>query len=279
MDVVVRFLLDGPFAVFDLETTGVDVETDRIVTACVGLLQPRPNGEPWGQQIESHIVSVDDDIPPEATKVHGITTAWARANGQPPDEVVFKIVHRLASHLRANNPLVGMNLAFDLSMLDRECRRSGHTTLDVLVDGPVEPVVDVYVIDKWLDPYRTGGRKLTDLIRFYNVRHEGAHDSTGDALAAGRVAYRMALLAQSGHAVVKEIFQSLGRRRPEEIADRASMLADMTPRQLHQNQISWRPEQMESLREYLIGKGERNPDCDPHWPIKPYKAPEEVNQG
>lgn len=274
-----RFLLNAPFAVFDVESTGVDVESDRIVTACVGLLQPRPDGTPWGQQIESHIVSVDDDIPPEATKVHGITTAWARANGQPPDEVVFNITHRLASHLRANNPLVGMNLVYDLTMLDRECRRNNLASIDMLAKAPIEPVVDIYVIDKWLDPYRSGGRKLTDLIRFYNVKHEGAHDSTGDALAAGRVAYRMALLAQSGHAVVKEIFQSLGRRRPEEIADRAVMLADMTPRQLHQNQIGWRAEQMESLREYLIGKGERNPDCDPHWPVKPYTVDEEVKQG
>lgn len=275
-----RFLLDAPFAVFDLETTGVNVETDRIVTGCVGLLWPGPPGEPWRQQIESHLAAVDN-IPAEATTVHGITTAFAQANGKPPTEVIFNITHRLTTHLRAGAPLIGTNISYDLTILDRECRRHSVPRIDDLGGGClIEPVIDVYVLDKWLDPYRSGGRKLTDLIDWYGVRHEGAHDSTADALAAGRVAYRMAQAARSDHVALTQFFRGHGRKRPEEIADRFAMLDQMNPATLHANQVRWRAEQQASLREYLNRMrraGDPPPDCDPHWPVRPFNT-EEVNQ-
>ena len=70
--------------VFDLETTGIDVETDRIVTAHVGLLDAS------GTVIRARdwIADPGIEIPAGATAVHGITTARARAEGRPAAEVI-----------------------------------------------------------------------------------------------------------------------------------------------------------------------------------------------
>jgi DNA polymerase III subunit epsilon len=267
----VRFLLNQPFGTFDLETTGVDVETARIVTACHALLQP---AEPvWRQRIDSWLVAVEEDIPAEATAVHGITTAWAQEHGDPPEKVVGSIIDRINETLQAGFPVVVMNGAYDFTVLDREARRFDHWASDTPGDFHV---VDVYVIDKWLDPYRPGGRKLEQLCGWYQVTHGGAHDSTSDALAAARVAYRIARWCQrvrtdqADRAAFVEFLRSHDRGQPQEIVDKLLMLGDMGARQLHQNQVRWRREQQVSLRKYLVRKGEPNPDCDPHWPVKPY---------
>ncbi|MFT4305347.1 MAG: 3'-5' exonuclease, partial [Microbacterium sp.] len=77
--------------VFDLETTGVDVVHDRIVTAHVGLLSA-----------DGTVIRRDDwladpgvEIPAAATAVHGVTTAQARADGRPAHEVVAEVVAAL----------------------------------------------------------------------------------------------------------------------------------------------------------------------------------------
>ena len=61
---------------FDLETTGVDVTTDRIVTAHVGLLGP----DGVALRSQSWLADPGVEIPEGATAVHGITTAHARAH-------------------------------------------------------------------------------------------------------------------------------------------------------------------------------------------------------
>ena len=267
-----RFLLTQPFGTFDLETTGVDVENARIVTACHALLRP---AEPvWQQRIDSWLVAVEEDIPAEATAVHGITTEFAQDHGDPAEKVVSAIIDRIAETLAAGFPIVTMNGAYDFTILEREARRFGYWTGDT--PGDFHPIVDVYVIDKWLDPYRPGSRKLEVLCAWYGASHAGAHDSTADALATARVAYRIASWCdrvradQSTRDRFTEFLRSRDRGQPQEIVDRLVMLGDMNARQLHDNQIRWRREQQDSLRKYLVRKGEKNPDCDPHWPVKPH---------
>ena len=70
--------------------------------------------------------------------------------------------------------------------LDAELRRHGHPPL------VVGPVIDPLVLDRALDRYRRGSRKLTAACAHYGVRLDGAHDATFDALAAARVAWRIA---------------------------------------------------------------------------------------
>ena len=74
--------------VFDLETTGIDVETSRVVSAAIGVLGESGNlVEQWNWLADPGV-----EIPEQASAVHGITTARARAEGRPAKEVIAEII-------------------------------------------------------------------------------------------------------------------------------------------------------------------------------------------
>lgn len=265
--------LAGPFLAFDTETSGIDVENDRIVTACTALLrQATPN---WTQDITSHLIAVDIDIPEEATAVHGITTKHARDHGRPAAEVLDLVAGDLARAMLARIPIVGANLAYDFTILDRELRRHNLPTVEERLDRLIAPVLDVYVLDKHLDPFRKGKRNLGALCEHYGVLHVGAHDSTGDALAAARVAYRMGLLAQTEPTDYDEDqpapFPALARLLGHgQVALLYRELAAMSLDQLHAAQIGWRKTQCASLRAYFDQRGTKHDGIPGDWPLIPY---------
>lgn len=173
---------------FDTETTGLNLESDRIVTACVAVIDPGR-----APQVTSWLINPGVPIPVEATAIHGITDERVAEDGEKPPVALGQIAGLLAAFLTLGVPVVGMNLAYDLTLLDRDCRRHGvDTVTDLLCGKPLAPVVDVLVLDKAVDRYRRGRRTLTALCQTYGVRTDGAHDSTHDALAAARVAWKIA---------------------------------------------------------------------------------------
>ncbi|GLU46312.1 exonuclease domain-containing protein [Nocardiopsis ansamitocini] len=201
----------------DTETTGVDTDSDRIVTAAL----LRVNGTTGGVEELSWLIDPGIDIPEEATQIHGITTEHARAHGRPAAEAVGEIVAALASVAAADTPVVAYNAAFDLTLLDREARRHGHQ-----VDLTGLRVIDPMVLDKQADPYRRGGRKLVDVCAHHGVVFTGAaHGATADALAAARLAWKL--------------------------AHTTPHLAAMDLEDLHTAQKHWRAHQAASLEEYL----------------------------
>ena len=133
------------------------------------------------------IVDPGVEIPAEATAIHGITTEYAREHGENVDKAAAGIVVALQAAWAAGMPVVGYNIAYDLTVLDRALYRAG---LDGI--GEIGPVIDPLVIDRSVDRYRRGKRTLTAACQHYDVRLDGAHDSTQDALAAARVAWRIA---------------------------------------------------------------------------------------
>jgi len=60
--------LEKPIVFFDLETTGVNIATDRIVE--ISILKVFPNGN---KESKTWLVNPEIEIPQEATDVHGIT--------------------------------------------------------------------------------------------------------------------------------------------------------------------------------------------------------------
>lgn len=220
-------------AVFDLETTGVDVETDRVVTAHVGLL------DAGGTEIAARDWLADPGIPiPDgATAVHGVTTERARALGRPAAEVVEQVTAALRSLLAQGVPVVAYNAAYDFSLLAHEARRHGVVPLE----NPA-PVVDPLVIDKAYDRYRPGKRTLQVVADHYAVPLDDAHEAAADAVAAGRVA------------------QALARR----------FVLPETLTELHDRQIGWARSQAASLTEYFIRVGRLDPEdeIDGTWPVR-----------
>ncbi|MCM3778919.1 3'-5' exonuclease [Microbacterium hydrocarbonoxydans] len=224
--------------VFDLETTGVDVEHDRIVTAHVGLLDDR------GVEIAARNWMADPGIPiPDgATAVHGITTAHAQTHGRPALEVVTQVSSALASLLSQGVPIVAYNASYDFSLLAHEARRHGIPVLE----SP-SPVIDPLVIDKAYDRYRPGKRTLQVVAAHYAVPLEDAHDASADAVAAGRIA------------------QALARQ----------FVLPVTLSELHERQIGWARAQAASLTDYFIRIGRIDPEdtIDGSWPVRPRRAP------
>lgn len=240
----------GAMAPFDREATAADPEVARLVTATVAEVSPDLE-----TRIVEHLVAVEDDIPAEATGVHGITTEHARANGKPLPEVAEAVAAHLFDLLGRGVPVVGMNLSYDITLLDRELRRCGLTTIDPL-GGQVAPLIDVFVIDKAVDRYRKGGRKLTDLCAFYGVRLDTAHDATFDALGAARVAYKMckrAEMALADPSAVMDLYADRPRQA-QHIVRAFQALGRMSLTELHQAQAGWYAEQSESLRSFWFRK-------------------------
>lgn len=219
--------------VFDLETTGVDVAADRVVTAHVGVLDAR------GREIAARNWLADPGVPiPEgATAVHGITATHARAHGRPAPEVVEQIIRALRSLFAQGVPVVAYNASYDFSLLDAEARRHGIEPLD----SP-GPVIDPLVIDKAYDRYRPGKRTLEVVAAHYAVALDDAHEAAADAVAAGRVA----------QALAREF------RLPE------------TASELHTRQIGWARAQAASLTEYFVQIGRIEPEerIDGRWPVR-----------
>ncbi|WP_435744694.1 3'-5' exonuclease [Microbacterium sp. PMB16] len=221
-------------AVFDLETTGVDVTTDRVVSAHVGVL----DAHGWEIAARSWVADPGIPIPEGATAVHGITTEYARANGSPAREVVAEVTSALRSLLGQGVPVVAYNASYDFSLLAHEATRHG---VEPLVDP--SPVIDPFVIDKAYDRYRRGKRTLEVVAEHYAVPLEGAHEASADAIAAGRVA------------------QALARQ--------FSLPPTLT--ELHTRQIGWARSQAASLTEYFISVGRLEPEqkLDGSWPVRP----------
>ncbi|MEW9515207.1 exonuclease domain-containing protein [Streptomyces tubercidicus] len=227
---------------FDLETTGTDIEQDRIVTAA--LLRLEGDGRPVAKR--SWLIDPGVPIPDEAAAIHGISTAYVREHGRPPATAVAEITEALADALRAEIPLVVMNARYDLSLLDRECRRHGLPTLTERLGHAPAPVIDPLVLDKHVDRYRKGKRALQALCGHYGVRLDGAHEAGADATAAAGVARR------------------IGEKYPA--------VAIPSPRALHDLQEQAAAEQAASFQAYLRRSGDPRAIVEPAWPLIPYQA-------
>ncbi|HET8928707.1 MAG TPA: 3'-5' exonuclease [Microbacterium sp.] len=221
--------------VFDLETTGVDVSRDRIVTAHVGVLDAA------GTALRARDWLADPGVPiPEgAAAIHGITTARAREHGRPAAAVVSEVTAALRELFDAGIPVVAYNAPYDFSLLKYEALRHGVSP----IVAP-SPVIDPLVVDKAYDRWRRGKRTLTVVAEHYAVRLDGAHQASADAIAAGRVA--------------------------QALAERFAPWLPPTLEELHTRQIGWARAQAASLTEYFVRIGRIDPDdtVDGSWPIR-----------
>ncbi|NEB78733.1 3'-5' exonuclease [Streptomyces sp. SID14478] len=230
---------EGPLAAFDTETTGVDVESDRIVSAAI-VVQDAPGTRP---RVTRWLVNPGVPVPPGATDVHGLTDEHLQRNGRWPAPVMEEIGRELADQVASGRPLVIMNAPFDLTMLDRELKRHRASSLTRYLDSAPLCVLDPRVLDKHLDRYRKGRRTLTDLCAHYEVELAEAHDAAADALAA------------------LDVVRAVGRRF-------ATRLERLSAAELHSLQAVWHAGQARGLQAWFARSG--TPEAvDPAWPLRP----------
>jgi DNA polymerase III subunit epsilon len=171
-------------AVFDLETTGLDLKEARIVTACAVAIDEQ--GKVAGSNKE-WLADPGIEIPEAASNVHGVTTELARSQGRNSAEVISEILETLRGFFAQGTPVVAYNAPYDFTILHFEALRNG---LEPLLDP--QPIIDPLVIDKFVDTYRSGKRTLQAAASIYGVELSDAHNATADAVAAGKVAQAMA---------------------------------------------------------------------------------------
>ena len=248
---------EGRMVMFDLETTGVDPHRDRIITAAVIAHTPcQPLAKfAW-------LVNPGIPIPEAAAAIHGITDA-AAATGADPQAAVPEIARALLAASADGIPIIGHNVTFDLTMLWAELYRHGSPLADRM--HLIRPVIDTMILDKWADPWRPkqptarrkdpatcGSRKLVDTCRVYGITltEQDAHGAEADALAAGRLAWAIAV------------------RKPG---------LQMPAMELHAWQVEEKQRQAESFAAWLVKQGKRD-DVAREWPIQHPPAGWEPNQ-
>ena len=214
---------------FDLETTGVDPSTARIVTAA--FVESVDNSRTW-------LADPGVEIPEPARAVHGITTEFAQANGAPVAEVVAELCTVLSDLRSEGAVVVGHNIVYDLSVMAAEVKRhQPHIDFAALLPT----IVDTFVLDKRIEQFRRGKRTLTETAKRWKVTLLDAHDAAADALAA------------------LDISRAL--------AESSEQIANLTRADIMSAQGDWKRAQAADLQSWLRRKGNAEAVVDGSWPM------------
>ncbi|MBV2366956.1 exonuclease domain-containing protein [Streptomonospora nanhaiensis] len=245
----------GRLCAFDLETTHPDPAEARIVQCAIAHLGGGP-----AETIEQ-LVDPGVDIPPEATKVHGITDAHVRDHGVDAGEAAAAIALALGGALANGQPIVGHNISYDLTVLDRECRRHLQEPLESVIGRRVAPVIDTLVLSKRVDPYR----KRVSL-------EQGAHVLKTCVEAFLPAKWSVTWDDQAAHGALYDC--RMAALVAVAIAQAHPAIGGADPMDLHTQQAAWRAEQCASFQQWLRSE-KAGPKRDPNavirgeWPLIP----------
>jgi DNA polymerase-3 subunit epsilon len=160
--------LKNPIIFFDLETTGINIASDRIVE--ISCLRIDLNGNETSKTLR---VNPEMPIPAKATEIHGIRDEDVK------DAPTFHEVARSLAKDFEGCDLAGYNsVKFDIPLLAEEFLRAG-----VDIDLKRRKIVDVQVIFMKMEP-----RTLSAAYKFFLGRElEDAHSASADTRAAYEV--------------------------------------------------------------------------------------------
>ena len=157
-------LLKKPLAFIDLETTGINLGTDRIVE--IAVVKILTDG---ARSVKRKIINPEMPIPKGASDVHGITDEMVK------DAPTFKQVAQELKQMLDGCDFAGYNSnRFDIPLLMEEFLRA-----EVDFDMKNRKLLDVQNIFHKMEP-----RTLSAAYKFYcNKSLEGAHSAEVDASA------------------------------------------------------------------------------------------------
>lgn len=223
-----------PFVCVDTETTGVNWLEDRIVEVGVAIVRP-------DSAVDLSFTAIVDpgiEIPDAAAEIHGITTDRARAEGIPTLDAVQRVAEIIFDFASGPDgmPICMYNAKFDWPLLICEAERHG------LEFPAFAPILDPMLIDKMVDRFRKGSRKLVDTAALYGVElGDDAHGALADCIASGRVMHELI------------------RRYPA--------VGEHTLADVYMRQVRGAEEQRESFVDYRRRTSDPGFDIPPGWPI------------
>ncbi len=187
--------------VFDTETTGLPNNREppdhpsqpHLVQLCALLLDPETQRE---RSVMSVIIKPDGwTVPPDAYKVHGITTEIAEACGVP----LIVAMAMFSNLVRQSTCQVAHNVDFDMKIILAACARlkrplqgvlnprcTVNMTTPLLKLPPTERMIAAGFGSKWKSP------TLAECVRFFfDEELESAHDAFVDARACARIYFEV----------------------------------------------------------------------------------------
>jgi DNA polymerase-3 subunit epsilon len=223
---------EGPLAAFDLEATGVDTRTARIIE--VGLFRFDADGS--AEPLVDRLINPGVPVPSEIEKLTGIGPEDLATNGGSPVDVLAETHAAITTLVADGVPIVLYNANYDWPLLTNELARHG---LDPLPSVPPTILIDPLVLDRHSDRYRKGKRTLGTVADHYGVALEGAHRAAGDAAATVGVA------------------RAIAERYPKVQVDGDDLVA---------LQIKAHTEWKDSFNAYLVKVGASRPPITEKWP-------------
>lgn len=217
----------GALLAWDVESTGVDIENDRILTAYAMVQDIR------GNILNERHWTIDPGIPVPrgASDVHHMTTEWIRENGRKDcGTAISEILTFLYKH---PHPIVGYNNSYDLGILDREMRRHHGQGIDSYLEG--RQFFDPIIWDRANDKYRRGARKLMDVAQHYGIKIDESrlHEAEYDVIVTAKLAW---ILLQK---------------------------SDLNLDELQSAQVEWKRTWAEHLTEYFASQNKLEEDGSP----------------
>ena len=232
----------GPLLGFDTETTGVDPCSDRLVTAAlVWRAAPQADGV-RPQSVTTWLADPGVEIPEAASAVHGVTTERTRAEGRPACEVLAEVSEHLVAAMAAGTPVVAFNASYDLTLMEAELARHGLPTMRSRLGREPGPIVDPLILDRAVDRYRRGKRRLGDLCEVYGVQvDEALHTAEVDVAAT------------------LDVLEALTAAHPQ--------LSELDPDELVAFQARAHRTWAESFNEWLARKNPSRTPAQTAWPL------------
>lgn len=178
------------FAVVDVETTGINPHTDRILQMAAIIMNSR------GDVVDSFDTVVKPQNPSHyvhgAQEIHGITEEEVE-QGMPLRDALQKLWSLSDGHV-----LAAHNARFDIDFLTAESERVG-------LDPKVDRYVDTLELSRRTDTERQRRHSLDALCQHYGIDRPRSHEAKSDATATAELLIR--LIREAGVETPDQLFE------------------------------------------------------------------------
>ncbi len=156
---------NSSWILLDTETTGLSAPVFVVELAAQRMCGWEPDGEPFRK-----LLNQIEDIPAEASRVHGYTREILERDGELAHQV-----YRDFAEYAGGLPLVSFNLEYDLDeVLHPEWKRLGIGAIGS------RGLCALRLAQRLLDPVPAGNCKPQTLRQYYRLPELGTHTALGD---------------------------------------------------------------------------------------------------
>jgi len=176
---LIQVIRDGQFVILDTETTGLDYRAEIVSIAIVSAA---------GETLLNTYVKPSRPIPPDATRIHGITNQMVENCEPLPSARIYELL--------AGRHVIVYNAEYDLEMLYRSTKAAQLPFVewsDVTLSWHCAMQHFAEIYGEWND-YHGNYRwqKLSTACSYYNIPVVGAHGALADCLMTLEVCKKMA---------------------------------------------------------------------------------------